>query len=136
MMIRSLFAVLLVAALAGPAAAQGSVPFSDTYRRPSVSPYTMLGTGGFGGAGNFNPAGGTFPGGPVNPLIYQQLIQPRVEQEQQFVTQMRQGRQINRLQNRVSAIQQGTTAQQVNEQIRPTGHAATYQNLSHYYPMR
>jgi hypothetical protein len=87
------------------------------------------------GAFNTNN-GGLGVAGATNPLIYQQLVQPRVEQEQQYITQMQQGRQLNRLQSRVTEIQQGTTARQVNEQIRPTGHAATYQNLSHFYPMR
>lgn len=125
---RFTLAVLLVAA-AGEAC--GQMPFADTYRRPSVSPYTMLGAGNIAGGGN--GAGG---GIGVNPLIFQQLVQPRVEQEQQFIRQMKQGRQIDRLQGRVTQIQQGTTARQVNEQIRPTGHAATFQNLSHFYPGR
>ena len=131
MVLRTAIALLLVGGLAGTAAAQNSAPFSETYRRPSVSPFTMLTNGAF----NTNN-GGLGVAGATNPLIYQQLVQPRVEQEQQFITQMQQGRQLNRLQSRVTEIQQGTTARQVNEQIRPTGHAATYQNLSHFYPMR
>jgi crotonobetainyl-CoA:carnitine CoA-transferase CaiB-like acyl-CoA transferase len=131
MALRTAMAATIVAAAAGTAFAQGSVPFSETYRRPSVSPYTMLSNGAFN-----TTNGGLGVAGATNPLIYQQLVQPRVEQEQQFITQMQQGRQLNRLQSRVTEIQQGTTARQVNEQIRPTGHAATYQNLSHFYPMR
>ena len=118
----------LVLGSAGLAAAQNGAPFSQTYRRPAVSPYTMLASGNVGGGVN---AQGTF-----NPLVYQQLIQPREEQEQQFVTQMQQGRQLNNLQGRVQQIQRDTTARQVNEQIRPTGHASTYLNLSHFYPGR
>lgn len=110
------------------ARAQNNMPFSSTYRRPAVSPYTMLATGNMGG--------GVTAQGTFNPLVYQQLIQPREEQEQQFVTQMQQGRQLNNLQNRVQAIQRDTTSRQVNEQIRPTGHASTYLNMSHYYPGR
>lgn len=131
MNLRIVLSAVIVAATVGTGFAQGPAPFSETYRRPSVSPYTMLSNGAFNTAN-----GGLGVAGATNPLIYQQLVQPRVEQEQQFITQMQQGRQINRLQNRVSEIQQGTTARQVNEQIRPTGHAATYQNLSHFYPMR
>jgi len=118
-----------VVGLAGAAEAQNNMPFSNTYRRPSVSPYTMLATPGGGG-------GGVSAQGTFNPLVYQQLIQPREEQERQFVTQMQQGRQINGLQNRVQEIQRDTTSRQVNEQIRATGHASTYLNLSHYYPGR
>lgn len=128
MMSRFALAVLFVAAAAGTASAQGMAPFSETYRRPSVSPYTMLSNGGAGAVNGLGVAGAT------NPLIYQQLVQPRVQQEQQFISQMQQGRQISSLQSRVTQIQQGTTERQVNEQIRPTGHAATYQNLSHFYP--
>ena len=131
MAFRTAIAATIVAAAAGTAFAQAPSPFSETYRRPSVSPYTMLSNGAFN-----TTNGGLGVAGATNPLIYQQLVQPRVEQEQQFITQMQQGRQLNRLQSRVTEIQQGTTARQVNEQIRPTGHAATYQNLSHFYPMR
>jgi hypothetical protein len=127
---RLLFLTGLLAATAA-VEARGQMPFAETYRRPSVSPYTMLGAGNIAGGGGV--AGG---GVAVNPLVFQQLVQPRVEQEQQFIRQMQQSRQINRLQGRVTQIQQGTLSRQVNEMIRPTGHAATYQNLSHFYPGR
>ena len=121
-------AALVVVALA--ARAQAQAPFSNTYRRPSVSPYTMLGSTGFNAG-----VGGAATLSPVNPLIYQQLIQPREEQERQVYTQMQQGRQLAGLQNRVQMIQRDTTARQVNEQIRATGHVATYQYMSHFYPV-
>lgn len=120
-----------MAVVASESRAQNDTPFSSTYRRPSVSPYTMLATSGVGGVA----PGGTAMGG-FNPLVYQQLIQPREEQERQSVMMMQQGRQINGLQNRVQQIQRDTTARQVNEQIRPTGHGSTYLNYSHYYPGR
>jgi hypothetical protein len=119
---------LICVAGGGFARGQGPTPFADTYRRPAVSPYTMLGPGGAGGVA---PGGGA--GAGFNPLVYQQLIQPRVQQEQGIVSQIRQGRQIDGLSNRVQQIQQGTLSRQVSGQIRPTGHAATYLNLSHYY---
>lgn len=128
--IRIAAALLVVAAAAGvEARAQNTAPFSQTYRRPSVSPYTMLATGG--GAG-VTPGGGVVGG--FNPLVYQQLVQPREDQERSMVYQMQQTRQINNLQNRVQQIQRDTTSRQVNEQIRATGHASTYLNYSHYYP--
>lgn len=128
--VRAVAATGLIAALvAGEARAQNNTPFSATYRRPSVSPYTMLATGGVGGV----TPGGAAVGG-FNPLVYQQLIQPRTDQERGIVSQMQQGRQIDKLSNRVQQIQRDTTARQVNEQIRPTGHGATYMNMSHYYP--
>lgn len=122
-----------VAGLAVDACAQnGGLPFSNTntYRRPTVSPYTMLAQPGGGGMG-----GGVNPQtGGVNPLVYQQLIQPRFDQESQIVGGMQQARQINNLQNRVQQIQRDTRSRQVNEGIRATGHSATYLNMSHYYP--
>ena len=116
--------------VAGTAAAQGGSkpPFSSIYSRPSVSPYTMLGNTSFGAVNT----GGSNVG--VNPLIYQQLIQPQIQQQQQVIEQQSQGRQLGRLQNQVQQIQRSTTSRQVDETIRPTGHASTYQNLSHFYP--
>ena len=123
---------VILAGMAVEARAQnGSMPFSNTntYRRPTVSPYTMLAQPGGGGMG-----GGVNQNGGVNPLVYQQLIQPRFDQESQIVGGMQQARQINNLQNRVQQIQRDTSSRQVNESIRPTGHSATYLNMSHYYP--
>jgi hypothetical protein len=120
-----------LASLAVEACAQnGGLPFSNTntYRRPTVSPYTMLAQPGGGMGGGVNQNGG------MNPLVYQQLIQPRFDQESQIVGGMQQARQINNLQNRVQQIQRDTSSRQVNESIRPTGHSATYLNMSHYYP--
>jgi hypothetical protein len=125
----------LTAFVAGSAveacAQNGGLPFSNTntYRRPTVSPYTMLAQPGGGGMG-----GGVNQNGGANPLVYQQLIQPRFDQESQIVGGMQQARQINNLQNRVQQIQRDTTGRQVNESIRATGHSATYLNMSHYYP--
>ena len=118
------------AVVSSDARAQGAMPFSgSTYRRPTVSPYTMLAQPGAVGGGS-----GLSGAGTVNPLIYQQLIQPRFEQESSVVTQMQQGRQLNTLQGRVQQIQRDTSARQINETIRATGHTATFQNLSHFYP--
>jgi hypothetical protein len=101
----------------------GALPFSNTYRRPSVSPMTMLGTG----------VGAGFEGVAGNGLVYQQLIQPRNMQEQQVITQMQQGRALSTLSGRVSEGEKRVTAR-FDQTIRPTGHAATYMNMSHYYP--
>jgi len=113
-----------VAGAASEACAQngGNLPFSNTYRRPSVSPMTMMGAGGGVGFG----AGG-------DGLVYQQLVQPRNQQEQQVISQMQQGRAISTLQGRVSENEKRATAR-FDQTIRPTGHASTYMNMSHYYP--
>jgi len=120
--------------MAGTAAAQGngSLPFSNVYSRPAVSPYTLLSSqAANGNGGDINAMTGA-----QNPLVYQQLIQPQLQQQQQVIQQNAQTRQLGRLQNQVQQIQRDTSARQINETIRPTGHASTYQNLSHFYPRR
>jgi hypothetical protein len=95
------------------------LPFSNNYRRPTVSPYMQLQQQGF------------------NPLqaqnIYQTQVQPQVQQQQQQVEQLAQRRQMGKLQNQVQQIGRDTSARQFDESIRPTGHRATYLNYSHYY---
>jgi hypothetical protein len=122
------FAALTI--LPGEARAQGpgggSLPFSNIYRRPVLSPYSALGFA----AGQANPLGG----GATD--IYQNQILPRLELERQQVEQMRQRKQIGGLTNQVQQIQRGTGMRQIDETIRPTGHASTFQNLSHFYPQR
>ena len=125
-------AILLGIGPAGTALAQGQgeLPFSKIYKRPAVSPYTMLGSAGMGGVNQF---GGT----NLSPaMIYQNQILPQLEQQQQQQQLIRQSKQIGGLQNRVQQIQRSTRSQQIDESIRATGHASTYLNLSHYYPRR
>ena len=129
--IAALVAITVTVGLGREAWAQGGMPHGSTYRRPAVSPYTMLATPAGAGAGN-----GVSQSGSYNPLVYQQLIQPRFEQESGTVTQMQQGRQLNNLQGRVQQIQRDTSSRQINETIRATGHTATFQNHSHFYPSR
>jgi len=96
-----------------------ALPFANNYRRPAVSPYMQLQEQGF------------------NPLqsqnIYQTAVQPRVQLEQQAIEQISQRRQMGKLQNQVQQIGRDTSARQLDESIRPTGHRATYLNYSHYY---
>ena len=98
---------------------QRELPFSSTYRRPTVSPYMQLQQQGF------------------NPLqqqnIYQTLVQPQVQQQQQQIEQLTQRKQMQKLQNQVQQIGRDTSGRQVDESIRATGHRATYMNYSHYY---
>ena len=119
--------------MAGTAAAQGNgkLPFSNIYSRPAVSPYTLMGN-------PQDPMTVNSQSGGVanNSLVYQQIIQPQLQQQQQVIEQQGQTRQLGRLQNQVQQIQRDTSARQINETIRPTGHASTYQNLSHFYPRR
>ncbi len=116
--------LVVAAVIAVPAAAQGGreLPFSQQYRRPAISPYNQLNTFG------------------SNPLlmqnVYQQQIQPQVQQQQQQIEQLRQGKQVQKLQNQVQQIGRDTTGRQVDESIRATGHRATYMNYSHFYQVR
>ena len=128
-------AALLIAIMAMPAHAQqgrtysagrtgagggGELPFaSSTYRRPVVSPYNNL---------------STFQANPyMAQNVYNQQIQPLLQQQQQQIEQLSQRRQVAKLQNQVQQIGRDTTARQVDESIRATGHRATYMNYSHYY---
>ncbi|MCE9630689.1 MAG: hypothetical protein K8S94_08265 [Planctomycetia bacterium] len=102
------------------AGGQGAdLPFSSTYRRPTVSPYMQLQQQGY------------------NPLqsqnIYQTMVQPQVQQQQQQIEQLSQRRQMSNLQNQVQQIGRDTSNRQIDESIRPTGHRATYMNYSHFY---
>ena len=108
--------------VAGTAEAQnnGQLPFSTSYRRPTISPYNQL----------YN-----FSNNPLQAQnMYQQIVVPQLEQQRQQQDQLVQARQLNKVQNQVQKIQRDTTTRQTIETIRPTGHASTYQNLSHFYP--
>jgi hypothetical protein len=121
-------AVIVAAVMAGGEAfAQGGgsrggadLPFSQTYRRPTVSPYMQLQQQGM------NPL--------QNQNVYQTTVQPQLQQQQQQITQLPQSRQLGKLQNQVQQIQRDTSGRQIDESIRPTGHRATYMNYSHFYP--
>jgi hypothetical protein len=121
-------AVIVAAVMAGGEAfAQGGgsrggadLPFSQTYRRPTVSPYMQLQQQGM------NPL--------QNQNVYQTMVQPQMQQQQQQITQLQQSRQLGKLQNQVQQIQRDTSGRQIDESIRPTGHRATYMNYSHFYP--
>jgi hypothetical protein len=120
--IASAFLACGMAADDASAQSPGGKPFEDIYRRPAVSPYNQI--------SNFsdNPqAAGQ---------IYQQMVLPLQQQEQQRIEQMTQRRQVGRLQGQVQQIQRDTSSRQIDETIRPTGHASTYMNYSHYYQQR
>jgi hypothetical protein len=107
----------------GPAGGQSgsNPPFSNIYKRPTLSPYTALGF-----QGNNPLTGGTLG-----------AMQGLVRQQQQVQAQMQMGvqqsRQINQLQGQVRNIQR-VQPNRASESIRPTGHASTFLNLSHFYP--
>jgi hypothetical protein len=74
----------------------------------------------------------------LNPMqgqsAYQTLVQPQLQLQQQQIEQLQQARRLNTIQGRVEKIQRDTSERQIDESIRPTGHRATFQNLSHFYP--
>ncbi len=123
---RALLVAAITCGAAGVATAQqgqrgqGTLPFSSIYRRPTVSPYIQLQQQGM------NPL--------QNQNVYQTLVQPQLQQQQQQIEQLQQARRLNTIQGRVEQIQRDTSARQIDESIRPTGHRATFQNLSHFYP--
>jgi TolA-binding protein len=116
-------AVLFVAAFASTAAAQqGRTPFSDYQGRRGLSPYTALGFQGD------NPNTGGALGALQNIIRPQQLQAAQVRQQQTL------GRQLNGVQGQVKSMQRG--GGQMYNTIRATGHSATFQNTSHFYPNR
>jgi hypothetical protein len=120
-----LLTAVLIGGLSGEEAgrAQGPVqkPFENIYRRPTVSAYNQI--------SNMSN----------NPLllqnVYQQTIQPQLQQQQQQIEQLQQRRQIQQVQSQVANMN-SPRSRQLDESIRPTGHASTYMNYSHYYGMR
>lgn len=118
-------ALLLVATFASTAAAQqGRTPFSDYQGRRGLSPYTALGFQGD------NPNTGGALGALQNIIRPQQLQAAQVRQQQTF------GRQLNGVQGQVRSLQRGGGGGQMYNTIRATGHSATFQNTSHFYPSR
>jgi Spy/CpxP family protein refolding chaperone len=104
-----------------PAVAQGNggqTPFAEIYRRPSVSPYTMLQNQAFNPLGSQN--------------IYQEQVLPQLQIQRQQVEQIRQSARLGTIQRDVRRLQR--TPQQPAESIRPTGHVSTFLDLSHFYP--
>jgi len=114
--------------LATTAFAQGAnaPPFSGIYKKPTLSPYTAM---GFAGANQ--AAGVASPSASLD--AYQNTVLPRLELERQGIQQINQGRQITGLGGKVNAIQ---NQQFRDPTIRATGHSATFQNTSHYFPGR
>lgn len=115
--------LLLISTFASTAAAQqGRLPFSDYQGRRGLSPYTALGFQGD------NPNTGGSLGALQNIIRPQQLQAAQVRQQQTF------GRQLNGVQGQVRTMQRG--GGQMYNTIRATGHSATFQNTSHFYPSR
>ena len=112
--------------MAGDAVAQGpqgggTLPFSNIYRRPTLSPYTAL---GFQGG---NPMTGATLG------ALQTGVQPQMMQQDQMQATLRQQRQIGQMQGQVRQIQRPAGGP-IIQTIRSTGHASLFMEMSHFYP--
>ena len=101
--------------VSGPSAfAQVAGPPSLQYTpRPTVSPYVNL----------FNDPNGYG--------VYQTLVRPF---QNQYDINARQATNINQLQQQLNQVRSGSGLGTTGGgRIRPTGHASTFMNLSHFY---
>ncbi len=114
----TLFAAVCAGLLLGAAApvqAQGGGPANLQYTpRPTVSPYLNL----------FNDPNGIG--------VYQNLVRPFFQQND---FNARAATNINQLQQELNQVRSGSGlgVTGTGGRIRPTGQAATFMNLSHYY---
>jgi hypothetical protein len=97
----------------------GSKPFSHVTPQPTISPYLGLFEQGFG---------------EFDDLNYQTIVRPRIQQQQFNQQVMQQAQTVNRRLSALSARNAYNTTG--NEQVMPTGHAATFQYYSRFYPQR
>jgi len=93
-------------------------PFSNVFRRPTVSPYlNLFRDDGRGAVSN-----------------YQTLVRPQLEQIELMQQQTRQTRSLQRLNRQVQQLQQQAAFPiSGSTQIRATGHTTQFMNLSHFY---
>jgi hypothetical protein len=117
--------MIVAATMIAPASAAaqgdgGQTPFAEIYRRPSVSPYTMLQNQALNPLGTQN--------------IYQEQVLPQLQIQQQQLEQIRQSERIGTIHRDVRLLQR--TPQQPSTTIRPTGHISTFLDLSHFYPAK
>ncbi len=112
-LVAAVYAGLLIGA-AAPAGAQGGPANLQYTPRPTVSPYLNL----------FNDPNGIG--------VYQTLVRPFF---QQYDFNARAATNINQLQQELNQVRSGSGlgVSGTAGRIRPTGHAATYQDYSHYY---
>ena len=91
-------------------------PFAHVDTTPTISPYLGLFDEGFG---------------LYQDLDYQTIVRPAIQQRQFNEQVMRQAQTMNRRLSSLSARNAFNTTG--NQQIAPTGHAATFRNLSRFY---
>lgn len=94
-----------------------SKPFASVNTQPTISPYLGLYNEGFG---------------VFNDLDYQTVVRPAIQQRDFNQQVVRQAQSINRRVNALAARNAYNTAG--NQGVMPTGHAATFNNHSRFYP--
>lgn len=92
-------------------------PFANVTAAPTISPYLGLFNEGFG---------------EFNDLDYQTIVRPQIQQQQFNQQIQRQTQAINRRVNALAARNPYNTTG--NQSMMPTGHAATFQYYSRFYP--
>jgi hypothetical protein len=110
--------VVVLGALANDASAQykgKSRPFDTTSRRPAVSPYMNLLNNNTGAATN-----------------YQSLVRPQIDQQNYNAQSASAIKNLQRQQAKSS--QRSKSGSEGNQKLRSTGHAATRETYSHFYP--
>ncbi len=94
-----------------------SKPFASVNTQPTISPYMGLFNEGFG---------------EFNDLDYQTVVRPAIQQRDFNQQVVRQTQAINRRVNALAARNAYNTTG--NQGVMPTGHAATFNNHSRFYP--
>ena len=100
-------------------AGEVSKPFASVTARPTISPYLNLFREDFGEAGDLN---------------YQTLVRPQLQQDQFNSQVVRQAQAINQRLSSISARNAYNT--RGSENMMPTGHSATFQYYSRFYPQK
>lgn len=103
----------------GTASSTTSKPFSSFTPSPTVSPYLNLFRESLNGEDDLN---------------YQTLVRPQLQQERFNSQVRRQEMQVNQQLTALSA--QNAYNVTGNQQVAPTGHSATFQNYSRFYPAK
>jgi len=110
-------------------------PRNTTGRRPSVSPYLAMATGGAAGGGVNAQGQFTGVGSSLAALnSYANITQPGLQQQRMQAQQARLGGQVGRLQSQLRGSKVSAAELASGMFISPTGRAATFSNFLHYYP--
>ncbi|MCO6047009.1 hypothetical protein NG895_24180 [Aeoliella sp. ICT_H6.2] len=103
----------------GTAGASGAKPFAGFSPSPTVSPYLNLFRETLNGEDDLN---------------YQTIVRPQLQQERFNSQVRRQEMQVNQELTALSARNAYNVTG--NQQVAPTGHSATFQNYSRFYPAK